>query len=177
MTYIIDVLRGSRDKRILQNKHDQLSTYGIGKDRTADAWRILGRSLLHQGLVSETSDGYSVLRLNPQSWEVLRKQRSVFVAVPKPKDEGDRPDSPKRLKAEQLFEHLRALRKQIADEQSVPPYVVFPDSSLRLMAQSQPQSLSDFAQISGVGSRKLEKYGLRFVKAIEDFCQQYNAAQ
>jgi ATP-dependent DNA helicase RecQ len=169
--YIIDVLRGSKDKRILQNKHDQLSTYGIGKDRSADAWRLLGRSLLHQGLVSETSDGYSVLKLNSQSWEVLRKQRSVYIAVPKKTGEGDRLDSPKRLKAEQLFEHLRALRKQIADEQSVPPYVVFPDSSLRLMAQSQPQSLTDFAQISGVGTRKLEKYGLRFVKAIEDFCQ------
>ncbi|MEP0911000.1 DNA helicase RecQ [Leptolyngbya sp. GB1-A1] len=177
MTYIIDVLRGSKDKRILQNQHDQLSTYGIGKNRSTDAWRILGRSLLHQGLVSETSDGYSVLKLNPQSWEVLRKQRSVFVAIPKRTDEGDRPDSPKRLKAEQLFEHLRALRKQIADEQAVPPYVVFPDSSLRLMAQSQPQSLTDFAQISGVGTHKLTHYGPRFVKAIEDFCQQYDSVQ
>ncbi|WP_225913930.1 DNA helicase RecQ [Leptolyngbya ohadii] len=177
MTYIIDVLRGSKDKRILQNKHDQLSTYGIGKDRSADAWRILGRSLLHQGLVSETSDGYAVLKLNAHSWEILRKQRSVFVAVPKAKDTDDRPNSPKRQMAEQLFEHLRALRKQLADEQSVPPYVVFPDSSLRLMAQSQPQSLTDFAQISGVGSRKLDKYGPRFVKAIEEFCQQFNAQQ
>lgn len=177
MTYVIDVLRGSKDKRILQNKHDQLSTYGIGKDRSVDAWRLLGRSLLHQGLVSETSDGYAVLKLNTHSWEVLRKQRSVFVAVPKAKDTDDRPNSPKRQMAEQLFEHLRALRKQLADEQSVPPYVVFPDSSLRLMAQSQPQSLTDFAQISGVGSRKLDKYGPRFVKAIEDFCQQYGAAQ
>ncbi|MDX2216552.1 MAG: DNA helicase RecQ [Oculatellaceae cyanobacterium bins.114] len=82
MKYIIDVLRGSKDQRILKNGHHRLSTYGIGKDQSADEWRILGRSLLHQGFLEETSDGYSVLKLNAESWQVMRKQRSVYVAMP-----------------------------------------------------------------------------------------------
>jgi ATP-dependent DNA helicase RecQ len=172
MTYIIDVLRGSKEKRILANQHDQLSTYGIGKDHTADEWRILGRSLLHQGLMDETTDGYSVLKLNALSWEILRKQRTVHISLP------NRPTAPQpahseaRANAELLFDLLRKLRKQIADEQSVPPYVVFADSSLRLMAQLQPQTIDDFSEISGVGSHKLARYGPRFVEAIRKFCQQ-----
>lgn len=177
MTYTIEVLRGSKDKRILQNGHDQLSTYGIGKDHTLEEWRSLGRSLLHQGLVEETTDGYAVLKLNAKSWEVLRKQRSVFIALSQKAAVGsaDPQMSPQRLNAELLFDQLRMLRKQIADEQSVPPYVVFADSSLRLMSQQQPQSLGAFAQISGVGSYKLTQYGARFVAAIQAFCQQQSA--
>ncbi|NJN88843.1 MAG: DNA helicase RecQ [Leptolyngbyaceae cyanobacterium SL_7_1] len=172
MKYIVDVLRGSKDKRILQNGHDQLSTYGIGRDRTADEWRLLGRSLLHQGLVDETSDGYSILRLNPLSWDILRKQRSVYVAAP-PQSKTTLPeDGGLRADMEALFDRLRSLRKQVADEQSVPPYVVFADSSLRLMAQQQPQNLEEFAQISGVGSYKRDQYGQRFIEAIRQFCEE-----
>ena len=81
MAYIIDVLRGAKKDKIIQYEHDKLSTYGIGKDRTLDEWRMLGRSLLHQGLIEQTSDGYSVLKLNALSWEVMRKQRTVSLAV------------------------------------------------------------------------------------------------
>lgn len=172
MKYIVDVLRGSKDKRILQNGHDQLSTYGIGRDRTADEWRLLGRSLLHQGLVDETSDGYSILRLNPLSWDVLRKQRSVYVAAPQRITPEIVEDGGLRADIDSLFERLRSLRKQVADEQSVPPYVVFADSSLRLMAQQQPQTLEEFAKISGVGSYKRDQYGQRFIEAIRRFCQE-----
>lgn len=172
MTYIIDVLRGSKDKRILANRHDQLSTYGIGKDHSVDDWRTLGRSLLHQGLLDETADGYSVLKLNALSWEVLRKQRTVLIALPNRPTTPEKSQPEARANAEMLFELLRKLRKQIADEQAVPPYVVFADSSLRLMAQLQPQSIDDFAQISGVGSHKLARYGPRFTEAIRTFCQE-----
>ncbi|MBF2076054.1 MAG: DNA helicase RecQ [Synechococcales cyanobacterium C42_A2020_086] len=171
MAYIIDVLRGSKDKRILGNRHDQLSTYGIGKDHTAEEWRTLGRSLLHQGLLSETSDGYAVLKLNPQSWEVLRKQRTVYLSVPNRPGRETPSSSQTRADTELLFDQLRRLRKQIADEQGVPPYVVFADASLRLMAQLRPQTIEDFANISGVGSHKLARYGPPFVAAIQKFCQ------
>lgn len=172
MTYIIDVLRGSKEKRILTNRHDQLSTYGIGKDHPVEDWRTLGRSLLHQGLLEETTDGYAVLKLNALSWEVLRKQRSVWIVQPQQPVAARPAPSGARLKAEQLFEHLRKLRKELADEQGVPPYVVFADSSLRLMSQLQPQTLDDFSQISGVGSHKLARYGSRFVQEIRAFCQE-----
>uniref|UniRef100_A0A832H5R7 DNA helicase RecQ n=1 Tax=Oscillatoriales cyanobacterium SpSt-402 TaxID=2282168 RepID=A0A832H5R7_9CYAN len=171
MNYVIDVLRGSRNQRLLQNGHDKLSTYGIGKDRSADEWRMLGRSLIHQGLVEETSDGYSVLRLNHQSWEVLRKQRSVAIAVP-PKPLADTPHPSTRsdtATVEELFQRLQKLRKRIADEQSVPPYVVFQNTSLRDMAERQPLNNTDFAAISGVGSRKLSQYGEVFLAEIRVF--------
>jgi ATP-dependent DNA helicase RecQ len=173
MTHIIDVLRGSRKQKIEQYGHHLLSTYGIGKDRSANDWKMLGRSLLHQGLLDETTDGYRILKLNKLSWEVLRKQRSVQIAITQtPVDKALSEINPRSAEIEILFERLRKLRKQIADAQSVPPYVVFADSSLRLMAQQQPQSLEEFAEISGVGSHKLVQYGDKFLSEIRAFCQE-----
>lgn len=171
MTHIIDVLRGSQKKRILDLKHDQLSTYGIGKDRSADAWKMLGRSLLHQGLVEETVDGFPVLKLNAASWQVLRKQITVEVAIP---DELQTVASGGLSAAEGngLLERLRALRKRLADAQGVPPYIVFTETSLRQMAQRLPRTLATFGRISGVGSRKLEQYGDAFVAEINAFCDE-----
>lgn len=172
MLHIIEVLRGAKTQKILQNKHDQLSTYGIGKDKTLDEWRMLGRSLLHQGLLEQTSDGYSVLKLNALSWEVMRKQRTVALAVPVAQKMSLIQESEKAIEAEILLQRLRSLRKQLADEQSVPPYVVFPDSTLKLMAQVQPQSLNEFAKLSGVGSHKLAQYGKKFIAEIKAYCQE-----
>jgi ATP-dependent DNA helicase RecQ len=173
MAHIIEVLRGSKNKRILSKQHDRLSTHGIGKNKTVDQWRSLGRTLLHQGLLDETTDGYPVLKLNALSWEVLRKQRSVWIAVPrtaaKPTSEAQ---TALRAEAEALFQRLRSLRKHLADAQSVPPYVIFADSSLRLMARDQPQTAADFARISGVGRRKLERYGQQFIQEIRAYRQE-----
>jgi ATP-dependent DNA helicase RecQ len=175
MTHIIDVLRGSTKQQVKKWRHDQISTHGIGKDRSVEDWRALGRSLLHQRLVDETNDGYGVLMLNPASWQVLKGQLPVKVAVPKQRDKGDRQtaDTSQTLspQAEQLLAQLRQLRKQLADRQAVPPYVVFPESSLRQMAQARPQTLDAFAQISGVGRQKLSQYGQTFTDVIRGFCQ------
>lgn len=175
MTHIIDVLRGSRKQKIIDQGHDQLSTYGIGKDRSVEAWRLLGRSLLHQRLVDETTDGYSVLKLNAASWQVLRKQISVQVAIPR--DLSVQKSAPEAMDATpevaQLLTELKSLRKRLADEQGMPPYVVFHESTLRQMAQTRPQDLDTFAQLSGVGSRKLEQYGQVFVDTIRMFCHQH----
>ncbi|MBD2230391.1 DNA helicase RecQ [Phormidium tenue] len=175
MAHIIDVLRGSKKQKIVDLRHDQLSTHGIGKDRSVDEWRLLGRSLLHQRLVDETTDGYPVLKLNAASWQVLRKQISVEVAVPKdltpgPAEASTLEDTPE---VAQLLTVLKALRKKLADQQSVPPYVVFPESALRQMAQTRPQTMEAFGQVSGVGSRKLAQYGEVFTDAIRQFCADY----
>jgi len=173
LNHIIDVLRGSRKQKVEQNGHHLLSTYGIGKDRSAEDWKMLSRSLLHQGLVDETTDGYRILKLNKLSWEVLRSQRSVQIAITQTSVEKALSDTNSRsAEAEILFDRLRRLRKQIADAQSVPPYVVFADSSLKLMAQQQPQNIEDFAEISGVGTHKLTQYGQKFVSEIRAFCQE-----
>ncbi|MUL37782.1 DNA helicase RecQ [Gloeocapsopsis dulcis] len=172
MSYIIDVLRGAKNQKILQNGHHNLSTYGIGKDRSVDDWRILGRSLLHQGLLAQTTDGYSVLKLNTFSWEVMRRQRSVFVAMTATPQPTTEPQDTPAAAAIELFQRLRNLRKQLADEQSVPPYVVFADSTLKLMATQQPKNLTEFAQLSGVGSHKLARYGAEFLAEIQAYCQE-----
>jgi ATP-dependent DNA helicase RecQ len=178
MNHIIDVLRGSKGQKVLQRRHDQLSTYGIGQDRSLDEWRQLARSLIHQQLMEETTDGYSVLKLNAQSWEVLRKQRQVMIAVspdrtrqPSPTSD-DHPITVSQPHDEELYNRLQSLRKKLADDQDVPPYVVFANASLRSMAQLQPQNHAQFLQIAGVGSRKLAQYGDRFIAEIMRFRQE-----
>ena len=175
---IIDVLRGANTQKIRDYHHDQLPIYGIGKDQSADEWQHIGRALIHQGLLTETTDGYPVLRLNELSMEILRKERTVEMAAPaKPVQKRQvKSDDTLALKPdeEELFQRLRALRKQIADELNIPPYVVFADMSLRYMAQRRPQSRSQFAQIPGVGSNKLAAYFEAFTDEIRDYCLSHN---
>ena len=149
--HIVDVLRGANNQKIWDYRHDQLPIYGIGKDQSADEWQRIGRSLIHQGLLTETTDGYPVLRLNELSMEVLRKERTVEMIAhikTEQKRQVKSKDTSDLQANEELFQRLRALRKRIADEQGVAPYVVFFDLSLREMAQQRPQSRSQFAKDS-----------------------------
>jgi len=188
MKHVIDVLRGAQTQKVRDSGHDQLPIYGYGRELSADEWLRIGRALIHQGLLDETSDGYPVPRLNALSWEVIRKQRTVELPAPvKPvqprmekagrhkayagvDNEVAEPDAPG---TEELFQQLRKLRKQIADEQGVPPYVVFPDTSLQAMAQQRPQTQSQFEQISGVGARKLAAYYNIFTSEIRAYCEEH----
>ncbi|MEG4234442.1 DNA helicase RecQ [Microcoleus sp. Pol11C3] len=171
MNHIIDVLRGSKNQKILQYQHNQLSTYGIGKDRSADEWKKLSRSLLNQGFLEEKTDGFPILKLNEKSWEIMKRQRIVEIAI-EPQREVQGKVRSLAVEVEALFTILRTLRKQIADEQFVPPYVVFADKSLRDMAEKRPQSLREFEDVYGVGSNKRDKYGKVFLEAIRTFCQE-----
>lgn len=169
VNHIVDVLIGSRKQKIYQYGHHLLSTYGIGKGRTADEWRMLGRSLVHQGLVGQTTDGYSVLKLNKRSWEVFRGQLAVKIAIDKHQTTTTATYNPRKEEAELLFEKLRKLRKQIGDRNSLAPYMIFADSSLKLMAQLRPKTLTDFANLSGVNEYKAQQYGDSFISAILEF--------
>lgn len=188
--HIIDILRGANTKRIRDYNHDQLTTYGIGRDHSVEEWQRLARALLQQKLMSESQDQYPVPKLNRLSLEILHKQRNVEIpALPKPAKQisevkpvaaSTEPSATpsqtiQALSADEmgLFQHLRTVRKQIADAQQVPPYIVFPDSSLHAMAQWRPQSETLFARLPGVGSRKLEAYFLPFTQAIRDYCTQH----
>ena len=171
MNHIIDVLRGSKSQKVLQYQHHQLSTYGIGKDRSADEWKKLSRSLLHQGFLDETTDGFPILKLNEKSWEIMKRQRTVQIAI-EPQREVAEKVRYLAGEVDSLFAKLRTLRKQIADEQFVPPYVVFADKSLRDMAEKRPQNLIEFEEVYGVGSNKRDKYGKVFLEAIRTFCQE-----
>ncbi|HJT56166.1 MAG TPA: DNA helicase RecQ [Ktedonobacteraceae bacterium] len=182
MHYVIDVLRGANTQKVRDYHHNQLPIYGIGKHLSGDEWLHIGRALLQQGLMDESSDGYHILRLNTLSWEVLRKQRNVEIAsLPQKKKSVEaRPEKAEKdapameSEADGLFQHLRNLRKHLADEQGVPPYMVFSDNALRAMAQQRPQSRSQFAQIPGVGSHKLEAYFTQFTTEIREYCLAHN---
>lgn len=169
-TYVIDVLRGAQSQRLIDRGHAALSVYGIGRQHSVPHWRNVARALVHQKLVTETQDGYPVLLLNRDSWEVLRGDRVVSVAqlpgsaraaTSKPAL-GDADD-------EALFDRLRSLRRRLAQESGVPPYVIFHDATLRAMAQARPTKLADFAEIGGVGQNKLTKYGTSFIEVIRAY--------
>ncbi len=174
--YIIDILRGAQTQRILSSGHAALSVYGIGKHRRAEEWRALARTLLKEGLLDETKDGYSVLSLNAASWSVLRSERAV--SVPRPQQprkparrvRGDPASAAPPVSAhEELFDRLRALRKRLADENGVPPYVIFHDATLREMAARRPLDLDQFARLPGVGQAKLARYAEPFIAALREF--------
>ncbi|MDE2148614.1 MAG: DNA helicase RecQ [Gammaproteobacteria bacterium] len=172
--YVIELLRGAQTDKVRRYGHQALSTYGIGSRRNVDEWRHLARGLLHQGLLDEHGESYPVLALNAASRQVLRGERRVELPAPAPrKTSGGRRRAAVAIDlapaAAALFEHLRRLRKRLADRQSVPPYVVFADAALRAMAQRRPTDIAAFAQIPGVGERKLAQYGEVFTDAIRDF--------
>jgi ATP-dependent DNA helicase RecQ len=165
--YVIEILRGGETQRVITRDHSNLSVYGIGKHLGLNEWRDVARTLLHQGLMTQSQDGYAVLALNEASWQVLRGERAVQVGESVRPARGCKAAKPAATGGDDaLFEALRTLRKRLADEAGMPPYIIFNDASLRDMAQRQPTTLEEFATIVGVGQAKLTRYGQQFVEAI-----------
>ncbi|WP_029933559.1 DNA helicase RecQ [Thiomicrospira pelophila] len=168
--HVIDVLRGLDNERIRQFQHDQLSTYGIGKDLSAHQWNSIIRQLIHLGYLFQDLQHYSVLKLTELSGSLLKGQQPIQLAMPKKEAPAKRAknDRANALNPadQKLFEDLRDLRKQLAEEQNVPAYVVFGDISLLDMAQKRPQTEDEFLEVSGVGQAKLERYGEVFLTRI-----------
>ncbi len=177
MGYIINVLRGSTEKRILQNGHEKLSTWGIGKGHSRQAWQQLGRQLIAHGLVDQEPK-YGGLKLTAGSWSVLRSE-NIFTGR---MDEGKKVEKPasrkeltNRYKAVfsdtamgDLFQKLRKKRKELAEEMGMPPYVVFSDRTLMEMVEVHPATMAEMAEIHGVGTVKLERYGKLFLSLLND---------
>jgi ATP-dependent DNA helicase RecQ len=167
IAYIIEILRGGETQRVITRDHSSLSVYGIGKQLGLNEWRDVARALLHQGLMTQSQDGYAVLSLNEASWQVLRGERAVHVGESvKPARTGRAAKPAVKEGDDGLFQTLRALRKRLADEAGLPPYIIFNDASLRDMAQRQPMTLEEFSTIVGVGQAKLTRYGPQFVELI-----------
>jgi ATP-dependent DNA helicase RecQ len=172
-THLVDVLAGADTARVRQWRHEQLSTFGLLSDVPRKTVGSMIYQLVDQGLLDRTGGDRPVLRLNPASWEVLRGKRSVRLLQAK---EG--PVAKTRFDEESwegvdrgLFESLRELRRRIADERNVPPYVVFGDATLRDLARVRPGSLDSFARIRGVGERKLRDLGETFVREIGSYAK------
>jgi ATP-dependent DNA helicase RecQ len=173
MGHVIEVLRGSKNARLLQLGHDRLSTYGIGASQSQEYWGGLLRHLVQQGYLEQDVANYSVLKLTETARPLLRGEQTLKMARPRAKT-ATPVKSPRRLAGEveydrELFERLRAVRKTLADAAGVPPFVIFSDASLAGMAAHQPSDDLAFLAIHGVGAHKLERYGAEFMAEIKRF--------
>ena len=169
MHYIISVLRGLNHQKIRQYGHDQLSVYGIGKDQSQDYWVSVIRQLIHLGLIKQNIVNNSALQLTEEARPVLRSEVKLELATPRLTFSASA-YSQKQTTArydKDLFARLRFLRKQIADKENIPPYVVFNDATLEEMAQFTPTTKAEMLDINGVGERKLERFGDAFMNLIQ----------
>ena len=166
--YIVEVLRGGNDERIGRLGHDSLSVFGIGRDMDADVWRALSRQLV-AGDALRLDAEHGGMSLGPAARAILKGEQAVTLRVMPEKVRRRRGRAGDRAVSaidDPLFEALRAVRRKLAADAGVPPYVIFHDATLREMAAARPASPDALAEIGGVGARKLEAYGAAFLEAI-----------
>ncbi|HDL1274932.1 TPA: DNA helicase RecQ [Mannheimia haemolytica] len=169
--HIIAVLRGMNNLKIREHQHDQLSVYGIGKEQSQHYWQNVVRQLIHLGLIIQNIANHSALQLTESARPFLRGEKQLQLALPRlgisatafvQKQASHRYDK-------DLFARLRFLRKQIADLENIPPYIVFNDATLQEMAEFLPTSKVEMLEINGVGERKFERFGQAFMSLIKEY--------
>lgn len=163
---IVDVLRGSKNSKVLALKFNELSTYGIVKDIKADDLKTFINTLISHGYLGYEEGSYPIVKLNNISAKILKGEEKVLfreISINKLSNEDDR-----------LFEILRSLRLEISKEEKVPPYVIFGDVTLKEMSAKYPATLEELSRIPGVGEVKLNKYGERFIEEIKKYVNQNN---
>jgi len=175
ISLLIDVLRGMRNQAVLSQGLDQIKTYGAGRDLPYLDWYSYVHQMLNDGLLYIAYEEGYALKITPLGREVLQGQRSVSMKKFQPAEKAEKAPRGRKAAAAKpattspevaLFEALRALRKRIADEQGVPPYVIFTDSTLQEMAAERPVSRVAMLGISGVGMKKFENYGEAFIREV-----------
>jgi len=175
VAHLVDVLLGRHGEKILSFGHQNLSTYGIGKDLSESQWRSVFRQLLVRGLLEADWDAHGALRLTEAARPVLKGEQQLFLRQDETAKDSAGPGKTRSAGASlagreaELFEALRALRRRLADAQGVPSYVIFHDGVLTQMAQQRPQTEAGLARISGVGERKLASYGDAFLEVLRSF--------
>ncbi len=172
LNHITDVLRGADTEAVRQRSHNELSTYGIGRELKRDAWQAIGRELLRLGLIESAPGKFATLSLTPAGRDALR-QRTPITLTKQIEVVSQSRDQKARVGAiecdEVLFERLRGLRRKLADERNVPAYVIFSDVSLREMARNYPTTATEFRRIPGVGEQKLKDFAERFLGEIKNY--------
>jgi ATP-dependent DNA helicase RecQ len=172
LNHIVDVLRGADTEGIRQRSHNELSTYGIGRELKREAWQAIGRELLRLGLIECAPGKFTTLALTRPGREALR-QRTPIILTKQIEVVSQSRDQRARAGAiecdEALFECLRALRRKLADERNVPAYVIFSDVSLREMARNYPTTATEFRRIPGVGEQKLKDFAEAFLSEIKNY--------
>ncbi len=176
--YVIDVLRGSQNQRIMNFKHDSLPVFGAGALLSVMELKEIIKSLIEKNFLIKTADEYPTLGLTKQGRSFLETNETVTLLKPR-REIKEKPvkKSPRLLGQPydpNLFEVLRTLRKHLAQERGVPPFVIFPDTALYQMAHDLPQTPQSFLQITGVGEKKLEQFGQAFIDAITAYVKEHN---
>jgi len=170
--HVIDVLRGSNNEKILSFDHHKLTTYGIGKNLSADEWKSIFRQLVARGLLDVNIDGFGGLILNEscrlylRGEEKINLRRDIKITVTTPR----RANLGQNVETEDqgLWNALRSCRKRLAEEQGVPPYVIFHDATLREMLEFRPLTPEQLRSITGVGDSKLKRFGDEFLAVIRE---------
>ncbi len=167
--YLVSILKGSKDQRILSNRHDQLSVYGIGNDYTQAQWLSIGDRLLE--LEAVALGEYKVYQLTPTGIAILKGQEKVSIHEDRlriKKVKAKKKAAPAITDYDvQLFEQLRSLRREIANEHNIPPYIVFSDRTLKELSSVQPKSAEEMLRIHGIGDVKYERYGAQFLDLLQ----------
>jgi ATP-dependent DNA helicase RecQ len=173
--YLIDVLRGKSNERILRSAHDQLSTFGIGADIEEQQWHSVFRQLVARGLVAVDFERFGALQLTEACRPILRGEQQLMLRkdLKAEKVKGSKRTSREFGKADDtlLWNALRAKRKMIAEAQDVPPYVIFHDATLMAMLEAKPANRQQMSLLSGIGERKLELYADDFLAVIKEFAK------
>ena len=174
---VIDVLRGAQNAAILSKNYQRIKTYGVGKETAWRDWQHYLTQLINQGFCEIAFHRQNALQLTEVAKKVLFEKEKVWLTKPKDlKEQTKKSTAPtakeKKIKKESLFEKLRQLRYQIAQEEDIPAYLIFNDATLKEIERERPLSEDDFLKISGVGERKLEVYGDLFMAEIKKFNQQ-----
>lgn len=176
INHLIEVLRGSKSASVLDRGHDKLSTWGIGKDKSHEFWLSIIRQIIHLGFASQDITRGSSIKLNPQARAVLKGEVPLLLAEPRitlTTDVKRRVSSRVPLNYDRrLFARLKLLRRSLAEELDVPPYLVFNDATLAEMAAMLPTSPGEMLAVNGVGETKLNRFGGKFLDEISDYLTQ-----
>jgi ATP-dependent DNA helicase RecQ len=169
LNHVVEVLTGADTEKVRKFGHQELSTYGIGKEVGRAEWSAIGRELIRLGLAIQDADKFNVLALTPEGRATLTQRKPVRLTKAMKVPERRAHAVGEIACDEALFEQLLVVRKGLADERGVPPHIIFSDVSLRQMARVYPVSTGEFARISGVSEVKLRDFGAPFMNEIVDF--------
>jgi len=169
--YVVDVLLGAETDKISQYGHDQLPTYGIGKSLDNNQWSSVFRQLVARGYLCVDMERFGAMRLEEKCRPLLRGEEPIELRRDIKKKEAKRLTKtylPEDMDTA-LWEALRECRRELADEQGIPPYIIFHDRTLQEMCVTVPQTMDQFGQLGGGGERKLDKYGPAFLQVINEY--------
>ena len=173
LNHVIEVLTGADTEKVRQWGHEKLSTYGIGGEHKRADWQAIGRELVRLGYLRQNSEKFNTLELTDAGRTVLRERKKITLTKPMVVPERQSGRIGDITCDEVLFESLRGLRRRLADERGVPPYIIFSDVTLRQMARDYPADERELTRISGIGEKKRSEFGAIFLAEIAAHLQSH----